>query len=224
MFMGQSLKPFFTIEGLPGVGKTTVAEYLAERYMDRFSSATLLTESGPNSLTDDEIDIIENSDRASPIREPITMERFFRCRRDLENVILPSLGNGHSVFCERFSDQIDAEEHYGWGVAAKRIADFQSIITVAPAPMMTFVIDAPPEVAYQRFSKTAGDRRKMRPGLVLSPSIALLRYMSNVRNGYLDIARKNPNHVVVDATQGVMDVCRQAWTALRQSLEQRAAA
>jgi len=123
--------------------------------------------------------------------------------------IAPALDAGEWVVSDRFADSTMA--YQGWGQGADR--DMIAYLTAAMRvrPDLTFVLDLPVEASVRRLSQRgSGADRYERLGAA---------FFTRVREGFLAIARDEPDRcVVVDADRDEEAVAAEILAAVREWL------
>ncbi|MFN7942736.1 MAG: dTMP kinase [Thermoanaerobaculia bacterium] len=187
---------FLTFEGLDGSGKST--------HLARFAS--LLAARGvPHRVT--------HEPGGTPIAQAIRgvfLDRkhgamdgiaelllvFAARRQNLIEVIEPALAAGQHVLCDRWSDSTRAYQGFGRGVSQEAIDAIDRLATGGRQPDRTLLFDLPPAVARRRGQ--SGRRRATR-GIDRLDAESLAFY-ERVRDGYLDLARREPERFrVIDS-------------------------
>ena len=118
-------------------------------------------------------------------------------------VLAPSLRAGRLVLCDRFFDATIAYQGYGRGLDVEMLLDLAMVATSRIAPNLTFLVDIPAELSRERVGARGGrDRLELED----------LDFHDRVRHGYLDLARRFPNRIVVldgaQSPQAVLGVAR----------------
>ncbi len=195
-----------SFEGLDGCGKSTQVQRLAARLQAagydvrtvREPGATPLSEHIRNLLLHTSTDIV-------PLAE---MLLFNAARAQLvETVLRPALEQGAIVLCDRFDDSTTAYQGYGRGLPLDIVLACNRIATGGLTPALTFFLDIPVELAFQRSHGT--DRMEQ----------AGRSFFERVRQGYWDIARRNPERVIcIDATRPPEAVHADIWQHVRHRL------
>ena len=176
---------FITFEGVDGCGKTTQIELL-DNYLRNKSANTLLTrEPGAKGLGMKLREILLNYDgEVSPNCESFL---FLADRaQHIDCIIKPALKDGKYVLCDRHTDSTVAYQGYGRGLDIKRINLLNSIATSGIKPDLTIVFDIDAKTSALRVGKEK-DRMES----------AGIEFFNRVRNGYLEIAKKEPERVKV---------------------------
>ena len=117
----------------------------------------------------------------------------------MDTLIKPAIENGKIVLCDRHTDSTVAYQGYGRGLDLEQINMLNNIATSGLKPNITFVFDIDIETAQERVGKSK-DRMES----------AGLEFFKRVRQGYLEIAKSEPERVkVLDATQKVEQISEQ---------------
>lgn len=177
---------FISFEGIDGSGKTTQAERLASLYRRRNVPCVHTREPGGTELGEEIRRLFLHFRRAeiSPAVEALLMAAD---RADhVQRVILPALSRGEVVICERFADSTEAYQGYGGRLPLEVVRSLNKIATGGLEPAVTFLLDADPELAA---------RRKLAPSDRMEEKSR--EFYARVRQGYLEIHRRNPRRVVL---------------------------
>lgn len=176
---------FITFEGADGCGKTTQIELL-NKYLQQKGFKTLVTrEPGAKGLGEKLREILLNYDgEVSPNCESFL---FLADRaQHVDCVIKPALKDGVIVLCDRHTDSTVAYQGYGRQLDIEQIKKLNGIAVNGLKPDLTIVFDIDIETSMQRVGKTK-DRMES----------AGMDFFNRVRNGYLAIAKEEPNRVKV---------------------------
>ena len=176
-----------TFEGIEGSGKSTHMR-LAEEFLLQRGYALLCTYEPGGSPLGEGIRrlLLQRGMALSPFAE-----LFLFCAdraQHLEEVILPALQEGKVVLCDRFADSTTAYQGYGRGIDLKVIEEANMWATGGLRPHLTILLDCDPEVGLSR----VGERDRLE-GEDLS-------FHRRVKEGYLEIARREPERVKVVVT------------------------
>ncbi len=176
---------FITFEGADGCGKTTQIELL-NKYLQQKGFKTLVTrEPGAKGLGEKLREILLNyNGEVSPNCESFL---FLADRaQHVDCVIKPALKDGVIVLCDRHTDSTVAYQGYGRQLDIEQIKKLNEIAVNGLKPDLTIVFDIDIETSMQRVGKTK-DRMES----------AGMDFFNRVRNGYLAIAKEEPNRVKV---------------------------
>ena len=176
---------FITFEGADGCGKTTQIE-LVNKYLQEKGYKTLVTrEPGAKGLGEKLREILLNYEgEVSPNCESFL---FLADRaQHVDCIIKPALKNNTIVLCDRHTDSTIAYQGYGRQLDIQEIKKLNDIAVNGLKPDLTIVFDIDIETSMQRVGKTK-DRMES----------AGMEFFNRVRNGYLAIAKDEPNRVKV---------------------------
>lgn len=176
---------FITFEGADGCGKTTQIE-LINKYLQEKGYKTLVTrEPGAKGLGEKLREILLNYEgEVSPNCESFL---FLADRaQHVDCIIKPALKNNTIVLCDRHTDSTIAYQGYGRQLNIQEIKKLNDIAVNGLKPDLTIVFDIDIETSMQRVGKTK-DRMES----------AGMEFFNRVRNGYLEIAKDEPNRVKV---------------------------
>lgn len=191
--MGKGL--FITFEGADGCGKTTQINLL-KKYLEEKGKEVLLTrEPGGRGLGEKVREILLNYDGVVSDR----CESFLFLADRAQNVdviVKPALAEGKIVLCDRHTDSTVAYQGYGRGLNLDEIYMLNNLATGGKKPDITFVFDVDIETSMQR---VGNEKDRMES--------AGKEFFNKVRNGYLEIAKSEPDRVkVIDSTKSIEEV------------------
>ena len=189
---------FITFEGGDGCGKTTQIKLLDE-YLRSKGYKTLLTrEPGSKGLGIKLREILLNYDgEVSPVCESFL---FLADRaQHVDCIIKPALEKGVIVLCDRHTDSTVAYQGYGRGLDLEQIQGLNKIATSGLKPDLTIVLDVDVETSQKR---VGSEKDRMES--------AGIEFFERVRNGFLEIAKQEPERVkVVDSRQTIEEIHKQ---------------
>ena len=193
------LKGFISFEGIEGSGKSTQARLLAE-YLKAEGFNVLLTEEPGGTVVGFKIREIlldpENS------MDPLTELLLYSSSRaqHVREVIYPALMRNSIVITDRFHDSTVAYQGYARGIDLGIIKTLNDIVIPDLKPFITFLLDIDVEEGLKRNrAASKSDRFQIEP----------VEFHRRVRDGYLQIARQEPERVkLVDASGPPEDVSR----------------
>jgi dTMP kinase len=199
---------FITFEGIEAAGKSTLIAALSDDLRRDGEDPVVTREPGGTSVGDTIRQLfIDPATVIDPLAE-VMMLNASRAQLVAE-VLAPSLRAGRMVLCDRFFDATIAYQGYGRGLDVEMLLELSMVATSRIAPNLTFLVDIPPELSRERVAARGARDRLEREGI---------DFHDRVRRGYLELARRFPNRIVVlDGTQS-----RETVLALaRETLDQR---
>ncbi|MCE5198129.1 MAG: dTMP kinase [Armatimonadota bacterium] len=196
---------FLTLEGIEGSGKSTLAGLLAEHFASAGMEVVVTAEPGGCAVGEAIRQLVLHS--TEPISDNAELLLFEAARaQHVQCTILPALQRGAIVICDRFTDSSLAYQGYARGIDINIIKTLNDFATGGLTPDLTILLDLPAEV---------GLARQVKMDRVSSERLA---FHEAVREGYLAIAKAEPERVVViSAEMGVEDVLREAIIVLEHA-------
>ncbi len=178
-------KLFISLEGIDKSGKTTQSLHLKNFLKEKGYRVIYTAEPGGTSLGEEIKKILlEGSQREM---DKITEMCLYLADRaeHIREVIKPALLRGEIVISDRYADATVAYQGYGRGIKVAWIESLNRKIIGGVFPELTFLLDIDPELASRRGPST--DRMEAEN----------LSFYKRVREGYLKIARSNPERVKI---------------------------
>ena len=193
---------FITLEGGEGCGKSTQAKLLIE-YLQQHGIETVLTKE-PGSTEEGKILrnllVTGDKDKFDAITECLLYYADRRC--NLTKVVWPALEAGKWVISDRYADSTEAYQFYGYDkrVSAEVLKQLYQIVAGDFKPDLTIILDMDPEIGMQRsFAKAETMAVKE-----LRFESRQLEFHRNLRQGFLEIAKREPTRcAVVNANQSI---------------------
>lgn len=198
---------FIVFEGVEGCGKTSQIQLCKEWLQSFYLSVVvtrepggtdlglhlrrLLLEAGSNSISDRTELLLYAADRAQHV----------------DQTIKPAIQDGSVVLCDRYTDSTVAYQGWGRGMNIDMIEQLNLIATSGFQSHLTILLDIDPEISFQRIlTHRKLDRMEQED----------LSFHHRVRNGYLSIANKYPERIVViNANQSIDNVALDIQKNLR---------
>lgn len=212
------MAPFITFEGIEGSGKTTQIARAAE-FLRRCGYQVVTTrEPGgcPIANAIREI-LLHPANDALVDRAELLLYAAARAQHVAE-VIKPALQQGRIVLCDRYTDATLAYQGYGRGLDLELIEELNELASASCRPHLTLVLDMPHEVGLQRALQRNTEENMTDEGRFEQESLA---FHQRVRNGYLTLARNDPQRMrVVDATGSPDQVGKRLIACLQNFLDQ----
>ena len=202
-----------TLEGIEGSGKTTQIRAMA-RWLEAAGHSCLTTREPGGTAIGGQIRRVllhpENDDLA-PGAELLlyVADRV----QHLESVIRPALAAGQVVICDRFFDATLVYQGYARGLDKRMIRQLHQLTCQGLTPDLTVLLDLEPEEGLSRaWQRIHADRAHAQESRFEKEQLAFHR---RVREGYLELARREPNRfAVIDAAGDVQCVQASIETVL----------
>lgn len=202
---------FISFEGGEGSGKSTQIKKLAER-LEAARLRSIVTREPGGSPGAEEIRrlLVEGAPgRWDALTEALLI--MAARRSHLTATVLPALAQGQWVVCDRFADSTMAYQGYAGGVPLADLAALQRIAAGEVTPDLTLILDLPVERGLARAAARAGGETRFEQ--------KDRAFHERLRQGFLDIARREPQRcVVIDADADVETVHRAMIDAVRERL------
>jgi dTMP kinase len=194
---------FITFEGIDGAGKSTHIEPLAESLRARGATVVCTREPGGTALAEQLRGLVLN-EPMSGVAETLLV---FAARRDhIEQVIVPALGRGEVVLCDRFTDATFAYQGFGRGQDLGVLRALEAWVQGELQPDLTLWFDVEPSLAARRRAQArSADRFEAED----------LAFFERVRAGYLARMEEAQGRIVrIDAAADRANVRGQIDAAL----------
>ncbi len=186
---------FITFEGADGCGKTTQLMLLAKYLKAQGREVVVTREPGARGLGEKIREILLNYDGEVSSRAEAFMFLADRAQH-IDVIVNPAIKSGKIVLCDRHTDSSVAYQGYGRRLDIDEIKRLNSIATNGKKPDMTLIFDIDVETSMSRVGDTK-DRMES----------AGIEFFNRVRNGYLEIAKQEPNRVkVLDASKSIEEI------------------
>jgi dTMP kinase len=195
-----------TIEGIDGVGKTTLAAALSESLGERGIDCCLLREPGGVELSERLRSLVKDPALAVGPRAEALIYAAARAQL-VDEAIRPRLAAGQWVLLDRFVDSSLAYQGAGRRLGVEQIAELNAFATGGLAPDRTLLLSLEPEAARvrARARAEAADRLELEAA----------EFFQRAHSAYLRLAAAEPGRVrVVQANDPPEQVLAHALAAL----------
>lgn len=202
--MSSSTSSFIVFDGPEGAGKSTQIALLKDR-LENSGRAVLLVRDPGTTAIGEQIRAILLNPAHSEMAMRCEMLLYMAARAQMmSQIILPALGAGKIVLCDRFVSSTLAYQVGGEGLGADDIRAVAEVAIQGRWPDRVFILDMPAEKSLARV-KRAKDRIEQRP----------LEYHQRVREHYLQQAHADPQRYrIIDADRDVHAVHEEIWDAI----------
>lgn len=203
-----------TLEGIEGSGKTTQIRRMAAHFESLGRACTVTREPGGTAIGKEIRAILLNPIHRHIIH-PTTELLLYAADRaqHVREQLLPLLKTGHVVICDRFYDSTTVYQGHARGLDMNTILMLHDVALEGLKPDMTFVLDLSAEIGLARAWRAirSGDRQEGETRFERET----LDFHEKVRNGYLSLARLEPDRMVVVDAAASPDL---VWEAIRRRL------
>ena len=164
---------FISFEGIDACGKSTQVKLLLKEMNTSSNKTILVREPGGSTISEEIRDILLNS-------------KLNEMSDRTEALLMSNLDEGKNVIADRYSDSTLAYQGGGRGLDIEWLIKLNQFATYNLSPDVTFLIDLHPEEAIKR--KDIENDRIEKAGIDLQ---------INVRNAYLEIAKRFDDRIVI---------------------------
>ena len=199
---------FITFQGIEGSGKSTQIKLLQSSLKQEGHSVEILREPGTTQLGEKIRDVFleKTNEKVDPMTEAFLL---YASRKHLDqNFLQEHLKNKSIVIADRYSDATVAYQCFGKGLSE----DFVQYIHEKSdllSPDLTFYMDITAEASKARIDDRELDRMESES----------LDFFNKVRSGYLEIAKSNPDRIIVlDAELSVEDLQDKIFNEVKNRL------
>jgi len=202
---------FITFEGGEGCGKSTHIARMAARLRQDGHAVLVQREPGGTELGEEVRHILLRHKKMAGMVAEAELLLFCASRAQLvREVILPALNDGQIVLADRFFDSTTVYQGVGRKIDADKVAVINRFAIGDCLPDLTIVIDLDPRIGLERAKgRELFDRMENQA----------LDFHQRVRQGYLDLARREPQRVkVVDGSLGLDAISEQVWKLVQRVL------
>lgn len=203
---------FITFEGPDGSGKTTQARLLVE-YLQACGYPVIYTREPGGTEISEQIRQVILSTRNKAMQSQAEVLLFSAARAQIvAELIRPALAAGKIVICDRYADSTMAYQGYGLGLDLDALRAITRFATGGLVPALTFYVDVPAEIGLARRHRGETNRLDQKD----------VAYHTRVRNGYLELAKAEPQRfIVIDGTRTIDAVQQEIRARLLAELKVR---
>ncbi|KKB96156.1 Thymidylate kinase [Candidatus Arcanobacter lacustris] len=175
---------FITFEGIDGSGKSTQVEILRKLNLPNLHCTC------PAKLEESNLirSLLLDKNNHWDAKTEIALHSAAR-NELVQKIIKPKLKEGSNVICDRYLDSTIAYQAYGGCADLEIVTKLHQILIENLMPDLTFILDIDPKISLERIAKRAGKTDRY--------ELMSLDYHNRVRNGYLEIAKNDPDRCIV---------------------------
>lgn len=194
---------FIVLDGPDGCGKTTQAKLLAKWLTEQGVSVVSFRDPGGTAIGE-KIRQILLSPEHDAMSTPAEVLLYMAARAQLwEEKIAPTLQDNNCVLLDRWLSSTCAYQGYAGGFGMDNVVTVATNSLKRVWPDLTLILDVDPTTGLQRLNRKF-DRIEQKD----------IQYHRKVREGFLRLAREQPNFAVVDAGDDIESV----QTKIRQTV------
>jgi dTMP kinase len=196
---------FITFEGLDGTGKSTQLRKLASALRAAGLKVVETREPGgtPTGEKIRRVLLDSSTDGLSPWTEMALM--FASRAQHIAEVIQPALEQGSIVLCDRFTDSTEAYQGSGRRLGSESVLELHRVLCGDLQPDLTILLDSDAASSLgraRRRNQRASRKRSSGHGDENRFEQETRTFFARVREGYLAIAAREPQRVVLVNARG----------------------
>lgn len=205
---------FISFEGSEGCGKSTQIRLLIETLATLGHEPLLVREPGGTPIGETIRHLLQHSDEGREMSPETELLLFAASRAQLvRQTILPALAAGRVVISDRFLDSTTVYQGVARKISAEHVEQINRFAAGTRLPDVTFVLDMNPSDAMGRLEERRANGDARRDRMEEEPPA----FYEAVRNGYLAIARAEPDRLrVIDASQPPSTIAQIIRTELQR--------
>lgn len=204
---------FITFEGPEGAGKSTQINLLADYFKEQGKDVIVTREPGGTYVGEEIRRLVKEVKGEEAVCDEAELLLFTASRAQLmQKVIVPHLEKGGVVICDRFADSTTAYQGYARGWSLELINDMHQIAVGDNWPDVTILLDLEFADSVKRRLSREAKNESEQDRLEEEPD----QFHLDVRNGFLDIAKNNPDRVKVVSALGTIE---EVASAVRKEVE-----
>lgn len=191
---------FISIEGIEGVGKSSHVQHIRD-WLNKRQIANIATREPGGTEVAEAIREVLLKSYDEVVHDETELLLMYASRiQHVKNKINPALNDGKWVVCDRFLDATLAYQGGGRGLSVDHILQLHKWLLDNQMPDLTFVLDAPVEVALKRITNRSLDRIEKETQ----------SFFERIRHQYLQLANQYPKRIkVIDASVDIKAVREQ---------------
>ncbi|MBI5620603.1 dTMP kinase [Candidatus Gottesmanbacteria bacterium] len=205
---------FITFEGGEGAGKSIQVEILASHLREKGYPIVVTREPGGTRIGEQIRAITHNQEN---VDMEATTEAYLMAAARAQHVaqiIEPAIAAGKIVLCDRYVDSSIAYQGFGRKLGADTIASLNALAINEAKPDLTLLLSVTPKVGNKRRTKSAKTKDRL--------DLQQHDFYTRVHDGYLALAKKEPNrYVVINAENSIVDVAQTIWNEVGKRLPAR---
>lgn len=187
---------FITLEGIDGAGKSSHLKFIAD-HVESLGHETVTTREPGGTPLGEKLRTLLLNEKMHGDTEVLLM--FASRREQLLETIVPLLQSGTWVVCDRYTDSTYAYQCGGRGLPEARVATLEEWVHGNLQPDLTFLFDAPLDVARERLERSTDHPDKFER--------EQNEFFAKVRGAYLQRAARFPARIkVIDSARSIAEI------------------
>ncbi len=206
---------FITFEGPEGCGKSTQIKLLSEKLEAQGIKVACAREPGGTATGEAIRNILQHNAAGEPLGERAELLLFAASRAQLmDQVILPALGRGEWVLCDRFIDSTMAYQGFARGMDIAMLDRINDFAINSRKPDLTLLLDLDVEKGFQRLEERYSNGNGTHDRFEREARDFHLR----VSDGYHKLAQREPERFrIIDADQIIDEVAVAVWNVVEKA-------
>lgn len=204
---------FITIEGPEGSGKSSAIKQVVEMLTKDGHEVVLTREPGGTPISEEIRNVI--LDKKNVNMDPWTEALLYAAsrRQHLVEKVWPLTKRGAIVISDRFLDSSLAYQGGARGLGIDKILEANMFATEGCYPDITLLFDIDPRVGLERIAKNKNRE-------VNRLDLEKIEFHQNVRNTFLDLAKRFSNrYVIIDASKPLDEVVKNVYKVIKSRLD-----
>lgn len=200
-----------SFEGGEGAGKTTQVAILKKKLEEIGKEVICVREPGGTKISEQIREITHNIKNTE--MSFITEVFLFQAARAqvYKELVIPALEKGKVVLADRSSDSSVVYQGIVRGFGRKLIDNLNKISTQKTCPNLTFFLDVPTKLGFERVKKSGKlDRMESEKE----------DFYEKVRQGYLELVKENKGKrwIRIDASKNLEEVTEEIWKKIKEKI------
>lgn len=206
------MSKFITFEGMEGVGKSSVIQYVYKKLKEKNIKAVVTREPGGTNVADKLRELVLRNSEELILPETELLLLLAARKQHIEHFIRPHLQKGYLVISDRFFDATYAYQCGGRGLSTAVLEKLNILLGLNFYPDFTFLLDAPINTCIDRLrNREKSDRFDTED----------LEFFRKVKSSYLKRANADPNRIVkINCDKEFEIVCQTVLNKLIQKIAQ----
>ncbi len=198
---------FITLEGGEGTGKSTQAALLGKALAASGHKVRVERSPGGTVIAEKLRTILKTREPDEDLTPETELLLFGACHSQMvETLLKPELENGTFIVSDRFYDSTKVYQGYARGLDMRMLDEINRFSCRGLKPDLTIVLDIDPELGVRRSTGRVA-KEEFENDRFDSETIA---FHTAVRNGFLELAKQEPERIKVISAEGSIEDVAQA--------------